>query len=120
MAEDKHRSKDVDPALAATRLQQPAAGPKKFPLATPPPSSTALGVAPTVAAAAGAGLALRPGLRMRQFELIRELGRGGMGQVYLARDLRLARRVAIKFLSTRSEALAQRFLVEARMTAALR
>jgi serine/threonine protein kinase len=33
--------------------------------------------------------------RLRQYELIREIGRGGMGTVYLARDTRLARRVAI-------------------------
>ena len=33
-----------------------------------------------------------------QFEVIRELGRGGMGIVVLARDLRLDRRVAIKLL----------------------
>ena len=39
-----------------------------------------------------------PGLRIDQYEIIRELGRGGMGQVFLARDNKLGRRVAIKFL----------------------
>src|SRR3954447_16974500 len=33
-----------------------------------------------------------------QYEVEREIGRGGMGVVYLARDLRLARMVAVKTL----------------------
>ncbi len=78
----------------------------------------AVGIAET-APHLGEPAAPDPGTRVRQFELIRELGRGGMGQVYLARDLRLARLVAIKFLATKSSELAQRFLAEARTTAAL-
>ena len=57
------------------------------------------------------------GTRIRQYELIRELGRGGMGQVFLARDTKLARRVALKFLTTVSRADTDRFLIEARTTA---
>jgi serine/threonine protein kinase len=58
-----------------------------------------------------------PGVRIHQYELIKMIGEGGMGQVYLARDLRLGRRVAIKFLQAQQDELTQRFLVEARATA---
>src|SRR6185503_5134840 len=51
------------------------------------------------------------------FELIRELARGGMGQVFLARDTMLGRKVAIKFLLHDDPDFVQRFLVEARATA---
>ncbi|MFT3697898.1 MAG: hypothetical protein QM831_32460 [Kofleriaceae bacterium] len=36
------------------------------------------------------------GQRIGRFELIRELGQGGMGQVFLARDAKLGRKVAIR------------------------
>ncbi len=55
--------------------------------------------------------------RVRQYELIRELGRGGMGRVYLARDTRLGRRVAVKFITTTSPSASERFIREARATA---
>ncbi len=59
-----------------------------------------------------------PGVRINQYELIKMIGEGGMGSVYLARDLRLGRRVAIKFLqSNQNKELTDRFLVEARTTA---
>src|SRR6187551_776850 len=58
-----------------------------------------------------------PGARIRQYEIIRPLGHGGMGIVYLARDVLLGRRVAIKVLLTRAPTLTRDFLREARATA---
>ncbi|HWO18046.1 MAG TPA: serine/threonine-protein kinase [Kofleriaceae bacterium] len=58
-----------------------------------------------------------PGGRLGEYELIREIGRGGMGTVYLARDLRLGRLVAIKVLVPLGSHDDERFLAEARVTA---
>ncbi|MBP7572164.1 MAG: hypothetical protein KBA95_19070, partial [Acidobacteria bacterium] len=63
-----------------------------------------------------------PGRRLGPYEVVREIGRGGMGIVYLATDTRLGRRVAMKVLgpacvgdARRRERLRQ----EARAAAAL-
>jgi Skp family chaperone for outer membrane proteins len=69
------------------------------------------------APASGVNVALEPGARVHHYELIRELGRGGMGVVFAARDTKLGRRVAIKFVPEASRALAERFLIEAQATA---
>ena len=45
-----------------------------------------------------AGQPLVPGLRIDHYELVRELGRGGMALVWLARDTELDRAVALKVL----------------------
>lgn len=56
------------------------------------------------------------------YEVKRELGRGGMGEVYLARDMRLGRPVALKLLSApliRDIERVRRFEQEARAVSAL-
>ena len=62
------------------------------------------------------------GERIHQYEVLSRLGAGGMGEVYLAEDTRLGRRVALKFLPallTRDTAQLRRFEQEARAVAAL-
>ncbi len=54
------------------------------------------------------------------FRIIRQLGAGGMGEVYLARDTKLGRKVAIKVIRRRfleDEETLERFLFEAKATA---
>ena len=67
-------------------------------------------------------MAPQPGQIIGAYELTASLGSGGMGDVYRARDLRLGRQVAIKFVTSRlhgdtdAEARLER---EARMASSL-
>ena len=63
---------------------------------------------------------MAPETAVDQFKVVRLLGRGGMGEVYLARDLSLGRLVALKLIRRKaigSEKALERFLYEARVTA---
>ncbi|HEV2698951.1 MAG TPA: serine/threonine-protein kinase, partial [Terriglobales bacterium] len=66
--------------------------------------------------------ALPPGTKIGQFEILEQLGAGGMGEVYRARDTRLGRNIAIKILPTAFSADSdrlRRFEQEARSASAL-
>jgi serine/threonine protein kinase/formylglycine-generating enzyme required for sulfatase activity/predicted esterase len=63
-----------------------------------------------------------PGTKFGRYEIHSQLGAGGMGEVYLAEDTKLKRKVAIKFLppgSIASEQANRRLLREARAAATL-
>jgi serine/threonine protein kinase/Flp pilus assembly protein TadD len=63
---------------------------------------------------------LAPGRRIGQYEILAPVGGGAMGEVYKARDLRLNRVVALKFLPTdlaRDPSARRRFLREAQAVA---
>ncbi|HJZ69735.1 MAG TPA: serine/threonine-protein kinase [Blastocatellia bacterium] len=62
------------------------------------------------------------GQQIGSYRIVSQLGAGGMGEVYLAEDTRLDRKVAIKFLPARligNEQARKRFIREARAAAKL-
>jgi len=67
-------------------------------------------------------MVLAAGTRIRDYEVVRLIGEGGMGEVYLAKDTVLDRMVALKRIKdseTRDAHFHQRFLNEARIQARL-
>jgi serine/threonine protein kinase/Tfp pilus assembly protein PilF len=67
-------------------------------------------------------LAVTAGTNINQYRIISSLGSGGMGEVYLAQDVRLGRKVALKLLYedvTRGDDWVRRFEQEARATSSL-
>jgi serine/threonine-protein kinase len=82
-------------------------------------SQPAVDVAPDLLADEGA---LAPGEQVGSYTIVREIGRGGMGRVYLASDARLGRTVALKALAphlVRDPGHRERLRREARAAAAL-
>src|SRR5512141_288707 len=67
-------------------------------------------------------MTLSPGSRLGAYEVLSPLGKGGMGEVYRARDIRVDRMVALKVLPAEffeSDVRRGRFEREARMLASL-
>jgi eukaryotic-like serine/threonine-protein kinase len=65
---------------------------------------------------------LPPNTRLGRYEIHSQLGAGGMGEVYLAEDTRLDRKVAVKFLNeefSRDADKLNRFVQEAKAASAL-
>ena len=67
-------------------------------------------------------MALATGTRLGQYEIVKPIGAGGMGEVYAARDTRLERTVALKLLPTlltRDATAKARFIQEAKAASGL-
>jgi len=65
---------------------------------------------------------IEPGLQIRDYRIISALGKGGMGEVWLAEDVHIQRKLAIKALAPELAAdssLVERFLQEAKLQAHL-
>ncbi|MEZ5429513.1 MAG: serine/threonine-protein kinase [Pyrinomonadaceae bacterium] len=65
---------------------------------------------------------MRVGEKLSHYKILSEIGRGGMGEVYLAEDITLERKVAVKMLAEEcceDSGKLQRFIQEAKMASAL-
>ena len=67
-------------------------------------------------------MSLTPGQKLAHYDVIASIGKGGMGEVYRARDTKLGRDVAIKVLPeefSQDDARLARFKREAKVLASL-
>jgi WD40 repeat protein len=112
---------EAEPGLALTLKEagkDKAAALGALPTATPSPRDATEPTARRVSPPSGPPPGV--GSTVKHYELLRRLGEGGMGTVYLARDTTLGRLVAIKVLQMHAEPSAERFLIEAQATARCR
>ncbi|WP_437798870.1 nSTAND1 domain-containing NTPase [Sorangium sp. So ce693] len=110
--EERAGSAALPPGLAAAWMPEERTGnaePCQEEAPAPPSAGPARGVIP-----------LEAGDRIKHYEIIRKLDQGGMSVVYLARDTKLGRLVALKLLLRYSGHRIERFLAEARATARCR
>jgi len=118
--EDRETLAEVEALLAADRgaaeyLATLAERSRRLAALPPPPNPASPG-------AGSVGPTLAPGTLVSHYEIEALLGSGGMGVVYRARDVRLQRTVALKFLPpwlAGAGHARERFLAEARAAAGL-
>ncbi|MGK3963683.1 protein kinase [Sorangium sp. So ce118] len=117
----EHTSDEEKPPEERTGSAAPPAEAAMPPEATMPPEISVPPEAPAPSAERVRDfMPLDAGAFIKHYEIIRKLGQGGMGIVFLARDTKLGRLVAVKLLLRHSEQGIARFLDEARVTARCR
>src|SRR3954463_11534117 len=113
-------STPTDPGKTASK--RPAATTNAIPFAAETVQSPMPSIASAGAPVDSAVSEVRAGSRIGKYQIVKLLGRGGMGAVYEAIDVALHRKVALKILprefSENDEAL-KRFIREARLAARL-